>query len=161
MTTTSDLINLRMSNFYIKVLPDILHTVRSQSLTPNPQFEDGKTMQQPPENTIPRAVSGMQPTANPFPPADAGALQRGEQVFKSFCVPCHGVSGNGDGIVAQRGFPDTPSLVSERIINMTDDGIFSVITYGSAAMPAHAGQIDRSDRWKAILYVRKLQSGGK
>src|SRR5262249_21188161 len=104
---------------------------------------------------------GMQQTLNPFSAADTAAVQRGEQVFRNFCVPCHGVSGNGDGIVAQRGFPDTPSLVSERIINMTDDGIFSVITYGSSAMPPHGGQIDWSDRWKAILYVRKLQSGEK
>ena len=118
-------------------------------------------MQQPPENTIPRAFSSLLQTANPFSPTDAVAVRRGEQVYRSFCVPCHGIAGNGDGIVAQRGFPDTPSLVSERIVNMTDDGIFSVITYGSATMPAHGGQIDRSDRWKAILYVRKLQSAGR
>jgi mono/diheme cytochrome c family protein len=119
-------------------------------------------MQLPPANTIARALPGLQQQAvNPFSSSDAPALRRGEQVFKSFCVPCHGISGNGDGLVAKRGFPDTPSLVSARVINLTDDGIYSVITYGSATMPAHGGQIDREDRWKAILYVRKLQSGEK
>ena len=137
------------------------HTARYQSLTLNPQFEDGKTMQLPPANTIARALPGLQQQAvNPFS-SDPAALKRGEQVFKNFCVPCHGISGNGDGLVAQRGFPDTPSLVSARVINLADDGIYSVITYGSATMPAHGGQIDRDDRWKAILYVRKLQSGQK
>jgi len=155
---TTALLRWGMSSFDIEVLADMAHTVRYQSLTPNAQFEDGKTMQQPPENTIPRAVSSLLQTANPFSPTDAVAVRRGEHVYRSFCVPCHGIAGNGDGIVAQRGFPDTPSLVSERIVNMTDDGIFSVITYGSATMPAHGGQIDRADRWKAILYVRKLQS---
>jgi mono/diheme cytochrome c family protein len=145
--------------FDIEVLADMVHTAGYQSLTPNPQFADGKTMQPPPQNTIPRGVLTGPQMVNPVSSTDATAVRRGEQVFTNFCAPCHGVSGNGDGVVARRGFPDTPSLVSARIINMTDDGIFSVITYGSASMPAHGGQIDRADRWKAILYVRKLQSG--
>jgi len=145
--------------FDIEVLADMVHTAGYQSLTPNPQFADGKTMQPPPQNTIPRGVLAGSQMVNPFTSTDTAAVRRGEQVFTNFCVPCHGVSGNGDGAVARRGFPDTPSLVSARIINLTDDGIFSVITYGSASMPAHGGQIDRADRWKTILYVRKLQSG--
>jgi Ni/Fe-hydrogenase subunit HybB-like protein/mono/diheme cytochrome c family protein len=162
LAVTTALLRWGMSNLNIEVLADMAHTARYQSLTLNPQFEDGKTMQLPPANTIARALPGLQLQAvNPFSSSDAAALRRGEQVFKSFCVPCHGISGNGDGLVAKRGFPDTPSLVSARVINLADDGIYSVITYGSATMPAHGGQIDRDDRWKAILYVRKLQSGQK
>src|SRR5262249_24326957 len=110
--------------------------------------------------TIPRGASGIGTgDQNPFPAADERAALRGAQVFNTFCVPCHGVSGDGRGIVAQRGFPETASLVSERVIEMTDSQMFSVITYGSGEMPEHGGQIDRLDRWKTVLYIRKLQSG--
>ena len=47
--------------------------------------------------------------------------------------------------------------MSERIIEMQDDEIFYTITQGAAEMPAHAGQIDRDDRWKAVLHIRALQ----
>ena len=96
---------------------------------------------------------------NPFSLGDEKAVARGAQVFSSFCVPCHGATGDGNGIVARRGFPQTASLVSEPVIEMTDGQIFSVITYGTGEMPGHGGQIDRPDRWKTVLYIRRLQSG--
>src|SRR5262249_53557857 len=101
MAVTAALLRWGISTFNIDVMADMAHTVGYRSLTTNPQFEDGKTMQQPPENTISRAGVGMQQILNPFSAADTAAVQRGEQVFRNFCVPCHGVSGNGDGIVAQ------------------------------------------------------------
>ncbi|MBI2150117.1 MAG: DUF3341 domain-containing protein [Acidobacteria bacterium] len=148
-----------LSTFDIELLADMSRTAGYESLTSNPYFEDGKTMQPPPQNTIPRGLPGAQQAANPFSSTDAVAVERGRQVFGNFCAPCHGASGDGDGIVAKRGFPDTASLLSERIVDMPDDSIFAAITIGSGAMPAHSGQIDRTDRWKAILYVRKLQTG--
>lgn len=56
-----------------------------------------------------------------------------------------------------RVYSKPPSLMSERIIEMQDDEIFYTITQGAAEMPAHAGQIDRDDRWKAVLHIRALQ----
>ena len=35
--------------------------------------------------------------------------------------------------------------------------MFHVLSYGQANMPSYASQVDRDDRWKAILYVRALQ----
>ena len=47
---------------------------------------------------------------NPFKPADRAAVERGAVVFDTYCVPCHGTTGEGDGLVVQRGFPAPPSL---------------------------------------------------
>jgi hypothetical protein len=35
--------------------------------------------------------------------------------------------------------------------------MFHVITMGRNNMPSHAAQVSADDRWKAILYIRKLQ----
>jgi mono/diheme cytochrome c family protein len=162
MAVAAVLLRFGASRSGIELFADMVHTAGYKSLSPNSQFADGKTVQLPPENTIPRGVQasgGPVGDENPFSLGDEKAVARGAQVFSSFCVPCHGATGDGNGIVARRGFPQTASLVSEPVIEMTDGQIFSVITYGSGEMPGHGGQIDRPDRWKAVLYIRRLQSG--
>ena len=40
-----------------------------------------------------------------FPiPIDKAALDRGQQRYDIFCSVCHGATGNGDGMIARRGF---------------------------------------------------------
>ena len=72
---------------------------------------------------------------NPFTPADSAAVERGTVMFDTYCVPCHGTTGEGDGLVVQHGFPAPPSLVSGRAPTMSDAEIFNVITFGSGTMP--------------------------
>jgi hypothetical protein len=44
----------------------------------------------------------------PFP-ADAEVLARGQQRFNIYCAPCHSRVGDGNGMIAQRGFIPPPS----------------------------------------------------
>ncbi len=39
----------------------------------------------------------------------------GRERFDIFCAPCHGTVGDGDGMVARRGFPAPPSYHNERL----------------------------------------------
>ncbi len=94
---------------------------------------------------------------NPFAQDSTVSLIRGKEVYENFCRVCHGVSGEGDGIVSRRGFPPPPSLLLDNARNMKDGQIFHIITYGFKNMPAYTSQIDREDRWHSINYVRKLQ----
>jgi mono/diheme cytochrome c family protein len=84
-------------------------------------------------------------------------MARGEAVYRTFCLPCHGATGEGDGLVVERGFPGPPSLTSGRPLTMTDSQIADVIAFGSGTMPSYAAQIDPQDRWKAVLHLRTLQ----
>jgi mono/diheme cytochrome c family protein len=84
-------------------------------------------------------------------------MERGAFVFRTFCVPCHGGSGRGDGPVALRGYPAPASLLAEKAIHMTDGQIFHVLTFGQKNMPSYASQLSEDDRWKVILYVRSMQ----
>jgi mono/diheme cytochrome c family protein len=146
--------------------PDMARTVRYNAFERNPNFADGLTLRVPPVGTIPR---GMLPVAsdpstpadgvpvNPFMPDDAAALARGEVVFATYCVPCHGASAEGDGLVVQHGFPSPPSLKRDRTRGMSDGQLFGIITNGTGSMPSYAAQIAREDRWKAVMHLRKLQ----
>jgi mono/diheme cytochrome c family protein len=140
-------------------LPDMVHSVAYESFSPNPNFPDGKTLQPPVAGTIARGYLPVrEESKNLWSPKQPGVLARGEFVFNTFCQPCHGVSGKGDGPVAQRGYPPPASLLAQNALNLTDSQIFHILTNGRKNMPSYAGQISRNDRWKVILYVRSLQS---
>ena len=88
---------------------------------------------------------------------DAGLLARGRQRFNIFCSPCHDRTGNGGGMVVQRGYRAPPSLHIDRLRNAPVGHFFDVITRGFGAMPDYASQIDVHDRWAIVAYVRALQ----
>jgi mono/diheme cytochrome c family protein len=151
----------------LEYFPDMARTVRYNAFEANPNFADGMTLRVPPPGTIPRGLLPVasQPTTgpegllvNPFAPDDAAALERGAAVFLTYCVPCHDATGRGNGLVVQHGYPMPPSLLRARTRAMDDVQIFTMITTGFGTMPSYAAQIEREDRWKAVLHVRKLQN---
>ena len=160
--------DLRERNF--EVMPEMAHSPAYDTYAANPNFPDGNTFQVPQYGTIARgrlplhygpsakdAIRAGAKLHNPFPARDARAKKRGAFVYKQFCWMCHGAEGRGDGPMAQRGVPLSPSLLAENALEMKDGQMFHVITYGQKTMAAHAAQLSRKDRWKVILYVRSLQ----
>jgi mono/diheme cytochrome c family protein len=128
----------------------------------------GMTEQPPVAGTIPRGFrpfhygTGQEESdragrelVNPFEPT-AENLARGEYVFTNNCAVCHGQGGAGDGPVAGK-YPNPPSYNTEKSTRTPDGALFHVITAGRNNMPPHAAQVSWDDRWKAILYIRKLQ----
>jgi mono/diheme cytochrome c family protein len=85
------------------------------------------------------------------------SVQRGGDVFRVFCLPCHGPTGGGDGPVAQRGFPPPPSLLTGKSPQMKDGQLFHILTYGQGSMLPMAAQLSPARRWDVINYVRSLQ----
>ncbi len=92
---------------------------------------------------------------NPLRPTRA-VLKRGQHIFNSFCIVCHGPEGKGNGYIVPK-FPMPPSLHSEKLHQWPDGRIFHVITMGQGLMSSYASQIDPGDRWSVIHYVRVLQ----
>ena len=88
----------------------------------------------------------------------AQSVQRGVEVYRVFCIPCHGPRGAGDGPVAKRGFPPPPSLLTGKSVQMKDGQLFHILTYGQTNMPQMASQLTRAQRWDVINYVRELQA---
>jgi mono/diheme cytochrome c family protein len=92
---------------------------------------------------------------NPVRPT-AAILTRGQHVYNTYCIVCHGPGGEGDGSVVPK-FPRPPSLQSDKIRTLADGGIYHVITVGQNLMPSYASQIAPGDRWAVIHFVRTLQ----
>lgn len=95
-------------------------------------------------------------------------MARGQERFGIFCAPCHGLSGNGQGIVNLRatmlqesdrasGWVPPASLHSDDLRSRAVGEIFNTISHGKNTMPAYASQIPVADRWNIILYIRALQ----
>jgi mono/diheme cytochrome c family protein len=142
--------------------PNMARTVRYNAFEENPNFADGATLRTPVPGTIPRGLpplvaGGDVALDNPIAADDRAGLERGAYVFANFCQPCHGPAGQGDGLVAQHGFPQPPPLTRGQTRRKTDGQFFQILTNGQNAMPSYATQLSREDRWKAILFVRTLK----
>jgi mono/diheme cytochrome c family protein len=94
--------------------------------------------------------------ALPFP-LTADVLDRGEQRFNIYCTPCHGMSGQGDGMIVRRGYRQPPSYHIDRLRQAPIGHFYDVMTNGFGAMPDYRGQIAPRDRWAIAAYVRALQ----
>jgi mono/diheme cytochrome c family protein len=87
----------------------------------------------------------------------AQLLQRGRERFEIYCSVCHGLTGEGDGMIVQRGFPRPPSFQSERLREVPVGHIYRVITYGYGVMFPYAVRVAPEDRWAIAAYIRALQ----
>lgn len=142
----------------------------------NNNFKDGKTAQVPPAGTTPvgfvrfdypNTKDGVEKASlevhSPLPQTQANFAE-GKVLFEHFCSPCHGLSGQGDGLVVKHGFPPPPSYstgTSSRggaMKDLTDGRIYHTITYGLNSMGSYASQLDPTERWKVIMYVHHLQT---
>lgn len=92
----------------------------------------------------------------PFP-VTAEVMARGRERFDVFCAPCHSRTGDGNGMVVQRGYRKAQSLHIERLRNERAGYFYDVISRGFGAMPDYASQIPVRDRWAIVAYVRALQ----
>jgi len=101
-------------------------------------------------------VEGTDATVFPYA-IDEGVLRRGRERFDIYCSPCHGRTGEGDGMVVRRGYRHPPSYHDDRLRNAPVGHFFDVITNGFGAMPDLAAQVKTDDRWAITAYIRALQ----
>ena len=84
-------------------------------------------------------------------------LARGRERFNIYCAPCHSRAGDGDGMIARRGFPHPPSYHTDRLRNAPDSHFYQVIANGYGIMYPYADRITPHDRWAIVAYIRALQ----
>jgi mono/diheme cytochrome c family protein len=153
-----------------EILPGMLVSVPYDAQSANANFSDGKTLRTPERNTIPKqymplnylptpedAIDAGRELHNPVPDTNIADMQRGEKIFSTFCAPCHGAGGLGDGTVVRKGFPPPPSLFAAKAVNMKEGQMFHILTYGQGNMPSLSSQLSRLDRWRVIAFVRSIQ----
>jgi mono/diheme cytochrome c family protein len=115
----------------------------------------GMTMQPPVAGTVARNAPDV-PVPQPAS-ITAAMLTRGQQRFDIDCAPCHGRSGDGEGIIVQRGFPKPPALFSNDLMHAKAQHFYDVITNGHGVMYSYADRVSPADRWAITAYIRALQ----
>jgi mono/diheme cytochrome c family protein len=148
-----------------RAMHDMYQQPKDKPQAPSTLFADGNSARTPPAGSVPMA-SGAGADSSGGRHGDAPAmavpvtkaeLVRGQQRFDIYCAPCHGRSGDGAGMVVQRGFPAPPSYHTDRLRNMPDSHFYQVISDGYGVMYPHADRITPRDRWAIVAYIRALQ----
>ncbi len=129
--------------------------------TPAPQAQSGST----PKAAVKKLTEQELAEAARLKALDAARLrldlsiERGTEIYNTFCITCHGPSGAGDGPVTKRGFPPPPPLTTGKSTEMKDGQLFHILTYGQGSMAPMISQLTRNRRWDVINYVRTMQKG--
>ena len=148
----------------------------------NALFLDGRAMRPQVEGTIARGA--MTSDTNLFMGVTDGAwstsypssltvdhdfLARGQGRFNIYCSPCHGILGDGEGLIHHRanqlvetGINGTtwvaPKNLHEDVVKEQPVGqLFNSITNGVRTMAAYGSQISTEDRWAIVAYMKTLQ----
>jgi len=145
---------------------------RKEAQEVNNFFEDGRSMRQPVAGTVARGYAktdrefyeGVDENGEwieTMPVAmDRSFLYRGKERYEIYCTPCHGVTGDGQGIIMTQGYGyvPAPTYHQDRLREASDGELYSAIYNGVRSMPSYAHQIPADDRWAIVAYIRALQA---
>ena len=164
----------------IEVFPDMDRQLKLRPMQPNGFFANGVSSQPHPAGTVARSTP-IQTANGPVMPyedspvntglikgstnfvelnplkVNAQLLDRGQQRFTMSCSPCHGQLADGNGVTKKYGMTVVANLHDKRIVQMGDGEIFHVISHGRNLMQGYGAQLDVTDRWAIVAYVRALQ----
>jgi cytochrome c553 len=142
---------------------------RYKPLAASDFFANGSSARPLPAHTVARGqlradalfYTGITPEGDPTPvlpmPVTRALLERGHQRFDIFCSPCHGRTGEGNGMVVRRGFKQPSSYHVDRLRQAPAGYFFDIMTNGFGVMPSYAAQVPPEDRWAIVAYIRALQ----
>jgi hypothetical protein len=141
---------------------------KMKPLRENDFFADGRGSRPLLPNTVARGtlradtyyytgmMNGKEGDMMPFPVTE-DVLRRGQERFNIYCSPCHSRTGDGNGMIVQRGFRRPPSYYDPKLINAPLGHFYDVISNGFGVMPDYSVQVDPHDRWAIAAYIRALQ----
>lgn len=101
-------------------------------------------------------INGQEVDALPFE-LTGEVLDRGEQQYNTYCSPCHGLTGYGNGMVARRGGTPPSNYHSDYLRDKPLSHYYVVMTNGYRNMWAYNQKITAEDRWAIAAYIRALQ----
>lgn len=98
-----------------------------------------------------RAAAKKNPVA-----ANDTSIALGRKIYERQCLPCHGVTGKGDGPVAAHLEKRPGNLSSVRLWEQSDGALFWKVNEGHKPMPTFKNVMSDEERWPVINYIRTL-----
>jgi mono/diheme cytochrome c family protein len=172
----------------IELFPDMVRMNKARPQTPSEFFADARSSRARPDGTVdhsqPYEINGKVLLVNGKPvypyedaPMNTGRivgttnfietnplsitgelLDRGQERYQIYCLPCHGPAGDGKGITGKYGMISMANFHDERLVRMGDGEIFNTMSVGKLPlMPAYGPIVPVEDRWAIISYIRVLQ----
>jgi mono/diheme cytochrome c family protein len=142
---------------------DMATQPKAKPLWPSDFFADGRSARPIVENTVAHGSLANDALAeskdsNEFPlPITQELLERGQDRYRIFCTPCHGLQGDGNGMAAVRGMKHPPTYHQDRLRQAPNGYFYDVISNGFGQMLNYSAQIPPRDRWAIVAYIRALQ----
>lgn len=130
-------------------------------------FADGSSARMPVRGTVARSqpldahlttgrVAGDFAETFPFT-VTLETLERGHERYDIYCSPCHGLLGDGTGLITEYGMRKPTSFHDPELRDEPPGYYFALITGGTRVMPGYAARIPPADRWAIVAYIRALQ----
>jgi len=109
-----------------------------------------------PSAPLPHVKKDQKGLAGPVTESLVGHAQQGQQVFKTYCVNCHGQSGKGDGPIGHSLLPPAANLT--RLQEKSDKEILTTIRKGrpGTAMPGWKHDLSPQEILDLLAYIRTL-----
>lgn len=153
----------------LEVFPDMDHQSKYKPQGTSAFFADGRTDRLPVEGTVARGQlkddeflhygKDGEAWATGFPmPVTADLIREvGKPKYEIYCTPCHGGTGDGNGVTKARGMVVTPTYHDDRLRDMAEGEIFNTLTNGKGLMGYYKDKLSPEERWAVIAYMRILQ----
>ena len=125
--------------------------------SPTSLWPDGTTARPLPAGVVAQGDVERAAAAKDPPEVTEALLARGRERFGIFCAPCHGLAGDGDGVIVMHGFPAPPSYHVDRLLAAPVQHFYDVMTNGYGVMFSYADRVPPHDRWAIAAYIRALQ----
>lgn len=152
-----------------QLFPNMYESVAYETYSESSAFKNGKEGQIPAKGSIPRGFTPEEyantpedlalakiNSKSPLDSITLGDLDKAKQLYTIYCAICHGDAGDGKGnLVKREKFLGVPSYAEREL---TEGGIYHVVTYGLNAMGSHKNQLTQTERWMVAAYVLKLKS---
>lgn len=142
---------------------------RGKPYRASPYFADGRLMQPPPAGVVAVGASAASRVVRNGLDGDAYVrkipidverplVERGRDRFDTYCAACHGLTGDGESVVARHmALRKPPSLLAEPVRSFPAGRIFQVISDGYGLMPGYGAELAVEERWGIVAYVRALE----
>ncbi len=134
--------------------------ISKASEDPGAGSADSEGVEEPTVEVEPKDYGVPADDANIINPiaADNGSLQRGEEIYSSSCVKCHGEEGRGDGAVGAILDPKPVDFRAEHVKELSDGELFYITTHGVEGTGMLAFTFfEEEDRWHLVNYMRTFQ----